>query len=413
MMTAEPRKNAVFSPRNCMTMPPELRPAALAALRHYDRLAPLPAQPPAAGTGTAPLLAGLADAQVPAALVSPLGGGLINHTFLIDTAALGQEPPVRAVLQRVNPLFGLAVNKDIAAVTEHLHARGMPTPLLYPTRDGAPAVDLGPGGVWRLMTLMPGVAFAKVDPPLAYEAGQLVARFHRSLLELQHRFYFTRPGAHDLGRHLATLRAAVAKAPTVEGLAADFLPLAAEILERAAELPLDFAGPQRLCHGDLKISNLLFLTDAAAAPRGHCLVDLDTLAYLPLGLELGDALRSWCNPDDENNPAGRFDLERFTAAVSGYAVHGAAFVTAEEQALLVPGTLRVALQLAARFAADVVNQSYFGWDPTRFESRAAHNLVRARGQLSLARSLSDQRAAAAAVVARLFAAPASRAAQPL
>ena len=49
-----------------------------------------------------------------------------------------------------------------------------------------------------------------------------------------------------------------------------------------------------------------------------------------------------------------------------------------------------------------MNQSYFGWDPQRFPSRAAHNFVRASGQLSLARSLSDQRAQAEAVVARRF-----------
>jgi Ser/Thr protein kinase RdoA (MazF antagonist) len=265
--------------------------------------------------------------------------------------------------------------------------------------------------VWRLLTFVPGATFHKIDPALAAEAGQLVARFHQSLLDLPHRFHFTRPGAHDLGRHLATLRAAVNKAPGVADLPADFPLLAAEILARASELPLEFEAPLRLCHGDLKISNLLFLP-TGGTHVGHCLVDLDTLAYLPLGLELGDALRSWCNPDDENNPAGRFDLELFAAAVGGYARHGAAFVTPAEQQQLVTGTLRVALQLAARFAADVVNQSYFGWDATRFPSRAAHNLVRASGQLSLARSLAAQKTQAEALVARLFAAAPRRSPGP-
>ena len=391
-----------------MTMPPELRTTCLTALRRYDR-AFRPFLPGLPGSGEGPLLGALPDDKVPAALVTPLGAGLINQTFLVDTAALGWERPVRAVLQRVNPLFGLAVNDDIAAITHHLHERALATPLLYRTSDGAPAADLGPAGVWRLMTLVPGETFHKITPALAYEAGGLVARFHRTLLDLHHRFQFTRPGAHDFGRHLATLRAAVDKAPTVANLPTDFAALAAEILARAGEIPQQLDGPLRLCHGDLKISNLLFLPAAESTPtvpggayRGHCLVDLDTLAYLPLALELGDALRSWCNPDDENNPAGRFDLELFTAAVSGYAGSGAAFVTTGEAQQLVAGTLRVALQLAARFAADVVNQSYFGWDPKRFQSRAAHNFVRASGQLSLARSLSAQRTQAEAVVARCF-----------
>lgn len=390
-----------------MTMPSELRATCLTALRRYDRPLRLG---PRDGTDPGPLLGELPDEQVPAALVQPLGGGLINQTFLLDTAALGDPSPVRAVLQRVNPLFGFAVNDDIAAITHHLHERGLATPQLYRTTDGGSAADLGPAGVWRLMTFVPGETFHKITPELAYAAGQLVARFHRSLLDLSHRFQFTRPGAHDFARHLATLRAAVAKAPTVANVPADFPQLAAAILARSSAVPLEFAAPLRLCHGDLKVSNLLFLpTDGARGPYvGHALVNLDTLAYLPLGLELGDALRSWCNPDDENNPAGRFDLELFAAAVGGYASHGAQFVTAAEQQQLVSGTLRVALQLAARFAADVVNQSYFGWDKTRFASRAQHNFIRAHGQLSLAESLSAQRAPAEALVARLFHPPSAK-----
>lgn len=382
-----------------MTLTPELHAAALAALRCYDRPPRLSGTPPPDGNES--LLGERRNKDIAATLLQPLGAGLINHTFLVDTAALGHAPPLQAVLQRVNPLFGLAVNDDIAAVTGHLRQAGLPTPQLYCTSAGAPAVDLGAGGVWRLLTLMPGETFTKVDPALAHQAGRLVARFHQGLLDLQRRFRFTRPGAHDFARHRDNLRAAVAKAPTAANLPADFDELAAEILARCAEVPLELAGPLRLCHGDLKISNLLFLPGPDGY-AGHCLVDLDTLAYLPLALELGDALRSWCNPYDENNPEGRFDLDLFTAALSGYAGPAATFITAAEQQQLVAGTLRVALQLAARFAADVVNQSYFGWDATRFPSRAEHNLIRARGQLSLVRSLIQQRPQAEAVVAQLF-----------
>ena len=156
-----------------MTTLPELRPAALAALRHYDRHLPLDAAE-SAGAGGAPLLGELTDEQVPAGLISPLGCGLINHTFLVDTAALGQNPPVRAVLQRVNPLFGLAVNEDIAAITRHLHARAMPTPLLYPTRGGAPAVTaLHASLVGERSRLDVEVDYAAVERRFLAEAGLL------------------------------------------------------------------------------------------------------------------------------------------------------------------------------------------------------------------------------------------------
>ena len=50
-------------------------------------------------------------------------------------------------------------------------------------------------------------------------------------------------------------------------------------------------------HGDPKISNLMFARDS---DRGLCLIDLDTLGPMPIALELGDALRSWCNPAAED-----------------------------------------------------------------------------------------------------------------
>ncbi len=41
------------------------------------------------------------------------------------------------------------------------------------------------------------------------------------------------------------------------------------------------------------------------------------------------------------------------------------------------------IELGARFCADALNESYFGWNPARFASRSEHNQVRAAGQLAL------------------------------
>ena len=54
---------------------------------------------------------------------------------------------------------------------------------------------------------------------------------------------------------------------------------------------------RRHVHGDLKISNLLFRREPLA---GVCLVDLDTFAKGSMAFELGDAMRSWCNPLGED-----------------------------------------------------------------------------------------------------------------
>lgn len=365
--------------------------AAFAALARYDLRALGLAGASSDGSGA-----------LPPERVRPLGNGLINLTYLVAA-----EGGARAVLQRVNPLFGLAVHEDIEAVTAHLAAQGLPTPRLHRTADGALAADLGDDGVWRLMTYMPSVTFLQMAPRVASAAGALVGRFHASLFDLAHTFRFVRAGAHDLRRHEATLRTALERAravpDTIPDLPAAFVPLAEEILAGLAAIPSEVAGPLRVCHGDLKVSNLLFAPGSdVGAPAGLALVDLDTLGRLPLALELGDALRSWCSTRSEDDPACEFSLELLERALAGYAEYGRRFLTDDEARALVPGVVRVTTQLAARFAADVVNQRYFGWDPGRFPSRAAHNQRRAEGQLALARSLSAQLPAAERLAQRLL-----------
>jgi hypothetical protein len=64
----------------------------------------------------------------------------------------------------------------------------------------------------------------------------------------------------------------------------------------------------------------------------------------------------------------------------------------------VVGLETVCIELAARFAVDVFRDEYFGWDPARFPSRRAHNLVRARGQLALGLAVRATRDAALGIV---------------
>jgi len=53
-------------------------------------------------------------------------------------------------------------------------------------------------------------------------------------------------------------------------------------------------------------------------------------------------------------------------------------------------TQRISLELAARFAGDTLEESYFGWDSRRYHSAAEHNLARSRSQLALSRSIESR-----------------------
>jgi len=326
------------------------------------------------------------------ATVHPLGAGLINATFELRTPA-GE----RAVLQRLHPVFAPEVNLDIAAVTAHLAARGLPTPRLLPTDDGALWVEAD--GVWRALSFVPGQVHQRVgDPAMAREAGRLVGRFHAALDGFDYRYQSGRGGVHDTSAHLRRLGQAL------EGHAGhrlyDAVAVLAEPLLEQAQGAVALDGlPLRHAHGDLKISNLLF----DSSGRGHCLIDLDTLTLMHWPLEMGDALRSWCNPATEEQPAARLDLELFAAAVAGYREGGyregaGELIGVAEWAALVPGLARICLELSARFLADALNESYFGWDPQNYPARGEHNLARGRAMWGLYRDVEVKRAEAERLV---------------
>ncbi len=321
---------------------------------------------------------------------TPITSGLINQTFLVH----GPDP---LILQRLNPIFGPEVNEDIEAVTAHLARAGMQTPRLVRTVDGEPWSRDLEGMVWRALTWVEGETVTTVDSAdRARSAGALLGRFHRCLADFEPAFRHRRVGVHDTPRHLAALRRALHRHPEHRNLR-QVEPLARAILELAgAQAPCPTL-PERVVHGDPKITNIIFTDDGAA----RCLVDLDTLARMPVHLELGDALRSWCNPAGEEAP-GQLDLELTAAALEGYASSVGGMLTDAERGALPGAAQLIATELAARFCADALEERYFGWDRARHTSASDHNLVRARSQLALARSARQRAKDVQYIVEALF-----------
>ena len=359
-----------------------------------------------ASSGTAGRVLDALQTAIPAAVLAaydirpgsgrPIGSGLINLTLRVETRT-GRP----LVLQRLNPVFPPAINADLDAVSEHLGARGLRSPRVLATADGALWVTVG-DATWRALTYIDGVSHEALQAPdQARAAGALLARFHGALLDFDGTFQNPRLGVHDTPRHLARLREALARHREHRELAR-VEPLAEVIFALAARLPDLARCPDRVVHGDPKISNILF---DARTGEALCLVDLDTLARMPLPLELGDAFRSWCNPKGEDSRLTGFSLALFEAAIGGYAAHARDWITRPEWQAIVPAIRTIYVELAARFCADALNEAYFGWDPQRFASRSEHNQVRAASQVSAVQSLEQHLAAAERIVAAAFADP--------
>lgn len=311
--------------------------------------------------------------------IEPITIGLINQTYRAGSLAI----------QRLHPIFAGEVNLDIETITAHLAARGMTTPRLVRARDGRAWIEHE--GVWRALTWVEGIVHTALrEPALARAAGALVGRFHRAVGDLEHAFRSGRAGVHDTAGHLARLEGALGSAGSAEVRA-----IGEAILDHARGLAPLPTTRRRIVHGDLKISNLLF----DGAGRGLALLDLDTLAHGILAHELGDALRSWCNPAGES-AEGAIDPALFGAAIEGWASEARGTLDRDEIESILPGTETIALELSSRFALDAVEDRYFGWDAARYPSRIAHNLARARSQLALARSIRARRGELAPLVSR-------------
>jgi Ser/Thr protein kinase RdoA (MazF antagonist) len=319
---------------------------------------------------------GLEDSEI-----SELGAGLINKTYLITNGNGGQF-----LVQRINPMFESSILEDIDAVTQHLENKGLLTPRLIHTLDDGLFAE-SHGARWRLYNFIQGRVFEYINKPvIAREAGIVLARFHQALLDLDYDFKHVRYGVHDTQNHMANLRTAL-ETQSAHPRFGQILPLAEAILDCYAKLPTLESVPLRKVHGDPKITNVLF---EEKADRALCLIDFDTLSNMALPLELGDAFRSWCNPHGEDTEATDFSLDLFRAGLEGYVAEGKTFLLEEEWRSIVPATNTIFIELAARFCADALNESFFGWNKEQFNSHSEHNEIRARGQFNASRALMKQ-----------------------
>jgi len=321
--------------------------------------------------------------------VKPISVGLIHQTYQIS-AKNGTF-----IAQRLHPvLASAAIGKDFFVVTTFLNDQGFPAPKTVVTKKLRVLAKDGEGRMWRVQTFLPGATFTAVrDAKMAREAGAMFGRFHKTLAGLKYEFK-SKKVLHETDKIFATFVKVVKKNwknPLLDDVAEDVAFLANEM--HKVLLPASL--PLRAIHGDPKISNLLF--DDKGRATG--IVDLDTCNRRPLLVETGDMFRSWCGMQ-EDDAKNVFRLDIFKAGWKGYlsavspllpqgGVGGGprAFLTPRERKLVPKSVATITLELASRFLADYFEDNYFGWDDSRYPSRRAHNLARARGQLALYRDI--------------------------
>ena len=324
----------------------------------------------------------LPEARLQAACAS--ADGNINQTWILQLA--GACSPQKAVLQRLNPavfpdLPGLMSN--FRRVTEHLaqcrtERPDTPEfPRLWQNPQGEDALFDEEGALWRLTTYIgPSRTLTRVKATQAAAAGALLAHFHRLMQSLApEELTDPLPGFHDTLAYLARFDAISAKRSPANA-AEEFCFESLARLRPLASLLSEGQHARQVVHADPKCSNFLFAPDTDLALS---LIDLDTVRFGFLLHDLGDCLRSCCNPDGEDAENPRFDAEAFAALIRAWlAGGGQSLLLPDDRDVLLDSARLLIFELGLRFFTDhLEGDRYF---VCRFPG---HNLQRAVTQFRL------------------------------
>lgn len=339
--------------------------------------------------------------------ITPFGAGNVNDTFLL-TLASGEE----RILQRLNPsVFSdpAPVMRNLRRVTEHLYqaarhreadAHSFQPVVLYGGRAGD-AYLAEDGAAWRLLSRIRGghARQAITTENQARELGRGLGIFHRLLSTLDPaNLADPLPGFHVTPRYLAHYDAVCARPARETRPANAFCRLFIEQRREGASLLENVR--ERLgtwvIHGDPKVANFLFDEEGE---RVISLIDLDTVKPGLLLHDLGDALRSCCNPAGEA-PAeperARFDQGLFGAWLQGYCAEARTLLGDLDLELLVAAVSLIAFELGLRFYTDYLEGNrYFKVTDN------GQNLQRALTQFQLVRSIEGQRDGLTAIATRM------------
>ncbi|MCX5888913.1 MAG: aminoglycoside phosphotransferase family protein [Deltaproteobacteria bacterium] len=342
--------------------------------------------------------------------VRPYGRGNVHDTFLV-TLDIAAEP--HFILQRLNTrVFRRPelVMGNLRICTEHVRRRLARTPTgagrrwevprVLGARDGRDYFIDRQGSFWRALSFIDSACTLDTISDLGHarEVGYGLGRFHQLLSDLPAAHLSdTLPGFHVTPgylRHYDEVLAAHGAAPGPEAAQAGRF-----VQERRAWAHvLEEARAQgRLClrpiHGDPKVNNVLL---DAETSRAVALVDLDTVKPGLVHYDIGDCLRSGCNPQGEETEhweAVRFEPDLCRALLQGYLSQARGFLTEADYGHLYDAVRLIAFELGLRFFTDYLEGNVY------FKVRhREHNLARALVQFRLTESIESQETVMGAII---------------
>ena len=335
--------------------------------------------------------------------VQQYGSGNINSTFLVT---LRSQPPF--ILQRLNTRVFYEpelVMSNICILSEYVRSklhhysfdrdRRWLFPEVLPTTKGHNYWLAEDNSFWRAMSFIDNSQSFDTIQNVQHgaEIGYGLGMFHSLVSDLPvAKLADTLEGFHIAPNYLQHYQKVAAQAKIAQNPEVDYclkfisdrpkLPYVLEQAKAAGKLKL------RIIHGDPKINNLMI---DCSTDRAVAMIDLDTVKPGLIHYDIGDCLRSGCNPLGEETAEWQkvtFEPELAQAILQEYLKVTASFLTENDYQYIYDSIRLLAFELGLRFFTDYLeNNVYFHVD------YAEHNLTRALVQFKLAESIEAQAAA--------------------
>lgn len=343
--------------------------------------------------------------------ILPYGSGHINDTYRVEMV---QAHP-GYILQRINHhVFANvpALMDNIVRVTSHIRKKLLQDPNSSPDEEGLTLIDAhngthfvqdDNGDYWRLYLFLANTEFFDVvtDPQVAYLGGCAFGQFSNLLADL--------PGG-PLHVTIPNFNNIVSCADKLEQA------LDADVCRRAQEVKseLDFVRelidpmsevirqghsgdlPTRVTHNDTKFNNVLLSKDHSRA----CVIDLDTVMPGYVQYDFSDTVRTATNTaaeDEADLSLVSMDIGLFEGYARGFVGQLHESLTELEVSHLSHSAELLPFTIGVRFLTDYLEgDTYFKIHKDK------HNLIRARAQFQLAKSVRAQRQAMTDIIDQIM-----------
>ena len=328
---------------------------------------------------------------------APFGSGHINDTFRSEWNQAGTI--VRYTHQRINRrVFARPdeVMENIVRVTSHIASKhraagewSRRSLTVVPTGDGKPWARDGEGGWWRTYLFIENAHSLEKTSSVAEARflGASIGRFQKQLADLPApRLHDTIPHFHDMEMRYLRFYDALKKdshnrAPDAAA-EIDFMVKNEERGGILVAAQREGRIPERICHNDTKINNIL-IDDVTL--DALCVIDLDTVMPGTVLFDTGDLIRTvaaTAAEDERDLSKVHFDLSFYEGLLEGYLSEALEFLGREEIKLITESGRNITQIMALRFLTD-----FLEGDCYYHTSRPRHNLDRCRNQIALIRSM--------------------------